>query len=191
MKGSLQERSGKYNAVFRVNGKQKWVNLNIPTTRGNKRKAETALNKLLSEYEKNPNMFDKIDFTDYIQKWLDGVKNSVDIITYEGYKHSVEKHIIPYFTEKKIALHDVKISDIEAYYNYKSVSGRIDGKEGGLSLRTIKMHGVILNLVLKQAVYEQLITDNPCTYARYPAVTENKKNPNFIQRSNAKNYCHS
>ncbi len=100
MRGSLQERNNKYYAVFRVNGKQKWVNLQIPTTRGNKRRAEQALNNLLVQYNSNPNMFDKIGFADYIAKWLDNVKNSVDTITYDGYKQYAEKHIIPYFKEK-------------------------------------------------------------------------------------------
>ena len=36
MRGSLVEKSGKYYAVFRVNGKQKWVNLQIETKGNNK-----------------------------------------------------------------------------------------------------------------------------------------------------------
>ena len=55
MKGSLQEKSGKYYAVFRLNGKQKWVNLDIPTKSGNKRKAEKALQLLLVQYENGTN----------------------------------------------------------------------------------------------------------------------------------------
>ena len=71
MRGSLQARSGAYYAVFRVNGKQLWKNLGIPTSRGNKRRAEAALNKLLAEYSENPNMFNKIEFSDYINRWLE------------------------------------------------------------------------------------------------------------------------
>lgn len=181
MKGSLQEKSGKYYAVFRVNGKQKWVNLQISTSRGNKRKAETALSELITQYNNNPNIFDRVLFTDYIKKWLKKVKSNVDIVTYEGYRQYAEKHIIPYFESKNIMLQDVLISDIEGYYSFKAVSGRLDGKRGGLSLRTIKLHGVVLSLVLKQAVYEKLIKDNPCTYARYPTsnISVIKKEPTF------------
>ena len=180
MKGSLQIKSNHYYCVFRVNGKQIWESTGIKVKKGNKRKAEQALTNLLAEYSRNPNMFDKIEFTDYIKKWLANVKNSVDTITYEGYKQYAEKHIIPYFSEKKIILQDIKISDIEGYYNAKAIGGRLDGKSGGLSLRTIKLHGVVLNLVLKQAIYERLIPDNPCAYAKYPkTIATQKKEPNF------------
>ena len=71
MRGSLQEKSGKYYAVFRVNGKQKWVNLQIPTTRGNKRKAEQALQKVLTEYTENEHNINDMLFTDYLTMWLE------------------------------------------------------------------------------------------------------------------------
>lgn len=179
IKGSLQIKSGKYYAVFRINDKQKWVNLQIPTTRGNKRKAETALNNLLAELNENPGMLDKIDFCCYIMEWLKKTENTVDIITYTSYHQLAIKHIIPYYAEKHLYLQDVKISDIETYYNYKASNGRLDGKPGGLSLRSIKLHGVVLNLVMKQAVYERLITDNPCEYAKFPKSTNKKREPTF------------
>ena len=53
MKGCLQEKSGKYYAVFTVHGKKKWVNLQIPTTKGNKRKAELKMSELAVEYGRN------------------------------------------------------------------------------------------------------------------------------------------
>ena len=178
--GSLQVKNNTFYAVFRdKNGKQKWRTLGIPATEKNRRKAEAALHKLLVEYETNPNILDKIEVADYIQKWLDSVKNTLDTVTYEGYKQYAEKHIIPYFSQKKMLLRDVTISDIEGYYNAKAVNGRLDGK-GGLSLRTIKLHGTVLSLVLKRAVYERLISDNPCEYAKYPtAIAKKKKEPTF------------
>lgn len=168
MKGSLQIKSNKYYAVFRVNGKIKWYNLEIEAKRGNKRKAETKMTKLIAQNSENRNPFDKTGFTEYVEKWLKEVKSQIDIITYEGYAQYAEKHIIPYFKEKHLYIQDMKISDIEAYYNYKSVSGRIDGKPGGLSQRTIKLHGIVINLVFKKAVREGIISSNPCEYARIP-----------------------
>ena len=50
MRGSLQKKGGKYYAVFRVNKKQKWINLCIDAKKGNKREAEAALTRLLAEY---------------------------------------------------------------------------------------------------------------------------------------------
>lgn len=55
MTGSLQIKNNKYYAVLnlKVNGKRKpkWIPLGIPI-RGNKRKAEAELNRLLEEYER-------------------------------------------------------------------------------------------------------------------------------------------
>lgn len=48
MRGSLQKKGGKYYAVFRVNKKQKWINLYIDAKKGNKREAEAALTRLLA-----------------------------------------------------------------------------------------------------------------------------------------------
>lgn len=168
MKGSLQVKSNKYYAVFRVNGKIKWYNLNIEAKRGNKRKAEDAMARLIIQYNNNPSNFEKIAFTDYIEKWLLEVKSHIDIITYEGYIQYAEKHIIPYFKNKGLMLQDVKIRDIEEYYNYKAVDGRLDGKPGGLSTRTIKLHGVVLSLVFKKAIHDGILNNNPCEYAKIP-----------------------
>lgn len=101
MRGSLQKKGGKYYAVFRVNKKQKWINLCIDAKKGNKREAEAALTRLLAEYNENPNMFDKIDFVGYIKKWLKEVITQVDIITYEEYKIRYGKPFNPVFWTKE------------------------------------------------------------------------------------------
>ena len=176
MRGSLQEKNNKYYAVFRVNGKQKWVNLNISTKRGNKRKAEERMKEILAEYDSNPGMFEKTPLSDYICKWLKTVKNQVDAVTYTGYKQYAENHIIPYFKELGLNLQDVKLSDIEGYYSYKALSGRLDGKSGGLSYSSIKKHSVVLNQVFTEAVRNRLIQRNPCELAKIPKTAAKSEN---------------
>lgn len=144
--------------------------MKIEAARGNKRKAEQAMAELIIKYNESPNLFDKTNFIEYIKKWLKEVENQVDTITYEGYKQYTEKHIIPYFQEKGLYLQNVKISDIEGYYNYKSTAGRLDGKKGGLSLRTIKLHSVPLSLVFKKAIHEGILKENSCEYAKFPKI---------------------
>ena len=90
VKGSLQIKNNRYYAVFRTDDKkQRWISLKIEAKRGNKRKAENALNELIAKYNENPNMFNKILFVDYAEKWLNSVQNQVDAITYESYKQYV------------------------------------------------------------------------------------------------------
>lgn len=170
MKGSLQIKSNKYYAVFRINGKLKWHNLNIEAKRGTKREAERAMVELIAQYNKTPAVFHKTDFVEYINEWLEEVKNQIDIVTYEGYEQYAKKHIIPYFESKHLMLQDVSIRDIENYYNNKAKSGRLDGKPGGLSIRTLKLHGVVLSLVFKKAIHDGILTTNPCTYAKLPKI---------------------
>lgn len=133
------------------------------------------MDEILSEYEDNPAMFDKIDFVAFMDKWLRNVKLKVDEVTYEGYKSYLEKHIKPYFEPLQLKLHDVKLSDIEDYYYYKSVSGRLDGKEGGLSYRSIKLHSVVLNLIFNEAMRQSLIKNSPCKYAQIPNTAKKSK----------------
>ena len=172
VRGSLQPKNGIWQAVLYFDGKYKWKSTGIKVKRGNKRKAEERLAEIIAEYDSNPSLFEKIDFIQYIDKWLRTVKTQVDTITYEGYFSYVEKHIKPYFTPLKLNLQDVKLSHIEGYYQYKSVSGRLDGKPGGLSYRSIKLHSVVLNLIFNEAIRHSLIKENPCQYAKIPKIAK-------------------
>lgn len=168
MRGSLVTKGKNYYGIISIKGKKKWGNLHIPTDKGNKRKAEQALSKIVAEYCDNPDIFNKNDFVEFAQQWLKYVANHVDTVTYKGYEQYTSKHIIPYFEPLKLKIQDMTIKDIESYYNYKSIAGRLDGKKGGLSLRSIKLHGVALSQIFEYAMYNGLIKDNPCKYAKYP-----------------------
>ena len=67
MKGSLVKKSGKYYAVFRVNGKQKWVNLQIETKGNNKRRAEKALQEILLKYSSDDYIDNNMMFIDFLR----------------------------------------------------------------------------------------------------------------------------
>lgn len=179
IKGSLQEKNGKYYVVFRLNGKQKWVSTKIDVKRGNKRKAESVMAEIISKANENPHCFEKVLFTDYIKNWLSYTKTMVDDVTYDGYDRESHNHLIPYFANKKKALQDITVRDIESYYLYKSKNGRVDGKPGGLSVRTIRIHGTILNLIFKQAIKDGLVKENVCSHASYPKAEKTVKNTSF------------
>ena len=97
MKGCLQEKGGKYYAVLSIDGKKKWIKLQIPTSKGNKRRAEQRMSEIVLEYSRNKSMFTRTKFIDLALEWLSYIKLHVDIITYQGYEQYVKKHIIPYF----------------------------------------------------------------------------------------------
>ena len=172
MTGSLQIKNDIYYVVLNLkdeNGKrkQKWVNTNL-SVRGNKKKAERFLRETISEYENNHISDNKnVKFTDYIARWLENHKSQVDIITWQGYNSTVQKHILPYFKKLKLDLQELSPSHIQKYYYDKFKNGRRDGK-GGLSARSVKLHSIVINMVLKDAAEKNLIAYNPATRAKVP-----------------------
>ena len=115
----------------------------------------------ISEYENQHITADnRTLFTDYIKSWLESHKNQVDIITWQGYNSTVGKHIIPYFKKLKLDLKDVTPKHIQKYYDDKFTNGRRDGK-GVLSARSVKLHGIVINMVLKDAAEKNIIAYNP------------------------------
>ena len=188
MRGSLQIKGNKYYVVLPDGKKRKWLALDISAEKGNKRKAERKMAEVVLEYQNPQRIHEtKTRFSDFAKKWLKYTEANVDQITYEGYEQYVGKHLIPYFDNKNLAIEDITLKDIENYYNLKSVSGRLDGKEGGLSARTIKLHAVTLNLIFKYAIINGLIRENPCTYAKIPKTAKkSEKHTDFYTEAECK-----
>ncbi|MGN0561701.1 MAG: tyrosine-type recombinase/integrase [Candidatus Fimenecus sp.] len=174
MTGSLQQKNGKYYAVINLtdqNGKrkQKWIPTGLEV-KGNKRKAEQFLRDKLKEYEDKENVIPtEILFSEYVLRWLDRKRTSIDEVTYQGYKTIVRAHIVPYFKTKAIKLTDLSRNDIQCYIDEKSQNGRRDGK-GGLSAKSVKSHIVIIKQVLKEAVKSGYLLTNPSEFVTLPRI---------------------
>lgn len=181
MTGSLQEKNGKYYVVLNTrdsNGKRKpkWISTGLDV-KGNKRIAEQILREKIKEYELRENLIHTdVLFSDYVLYWLNLIENSVDTITHQGYKSVANAHIVPYFKNKGIKLADIKRNHIQEYIDVKSKSGRLDGK-GGLSPKTMKTHRLIIQLVCKEAIKNDLISKNPCEFVVMPK--QQRREPDF------------
>lgn len=181
MTGSLQEKNGKYYVVLNTrdsNGKRKpkWISTGLDV-KGNKRIAEQILREKIKEYELRENLIHTdVLFSDYVLYWLNLIENSVDTITHQGYKSVANAHIVPYFKNKGIKLADIKRNHIQEYIDIKSKSGRLDGK-GGLSPKTMKTHRLIIQLVCKEALKNDLISKNPCEFVIMPK--QQRREPDF------------
>lgn len=165
MTGSLQIKNDKYYAVINttVDGKrkQKWINTGF-LIKNNKKKAEQFLREKLKEYELKEGLIQTdILFSEYIKHWLNVSKIKIDEVTHQGYEATANAHVIPYFETKKIKLSDISISNLQQYINDKYEHGRIDGK-GGLSPKTLRLHKIILQQTLKEAVRNNILQSNPC-----------------------------
>lgn len=165
--------------------KQKWISLGLPV-KNNKRKAEALLADVRKKYEE---MYERpagdMLFTTYLRRWLERKKPYVELSTWEGYKIYVEKHIIPYFEPLGLSMRELKPQHIKEYYDAKYVGGRCDGKDGGLSIPSIKKHGIVLREALGEAVLEDMIARNPADGVKMPAKDTSVREKRFLTAEEA------
>ncbi len=165
MTGSLQIKNGKYYAVLNFKDddgkrKQKWISLDMEV-KNNKRKAEQALKKIVTECEsKKTDIFNKQKFSDFMGEWLKVIKASVKITTYNGYKLHYYKHIKPYFDKLGVTLSDLTPMHIQNYYNNKMAER--------LSASTVKRHHANIHKALDYALKMNLIPYNPADRITLP-----------------------
>lgn len=172
MTGSLQVKNGKYYAVLNFkdeNGKRKtkWVSTGL-LQKGNEKRAKQILKNLLSEYDvKKVIPYEDVQFADYIKTWLEQARMRVDVITHQGYETTTKSHVLSYFEPLKLTLNEVTPQILQQYVNEKHKNGRIDGK-GGLSAASIKLHMVVIQQTLKDALRKNLIPYNPADRVTLP-----------------------
>lgn len=167
MKGSLQIKNNKYYAVFRVNGKQKWVNLEIPAVKGNKRRADQALQKVLLEYSENENNINDMLFCEYLDMWINQIKPLVKPSTWEGYEKVVNGKLKPYFETKRYKLRALKGMHFTEYFIYLKEHGKNDGKSGLGKKSILNIRGV-LSSAFNYAVENDLMNENVIERSRLP-----------------------
>lgn len=165
MTGSLQIKNGKYYAVLNFKDKegkrkQKWVATGLDI-KNNKRKAEQMLNEIINEYADTDYIEPtKILFCDFVKKWIELNKPNLQVTTYDGYIHMLNKHIYPYFKEKGITLNKIKPIDIQHYYTHKM--------ESGLSPNTVTKHHGVIRSCIAYAVKNNMIKENVADYVDKP-----------------------
>jgi len=168
MTGSLRIDKGKYYAILNLRDefgkrKQKTINLHLEAIPGNKRNAGKALREVLIEYEKNHITVYRKDtlFCEYIKVWLEEVKPTLEVITYEAYQSYIDIHIYPFFQKTGVSLRDLNYQHIQKYYALKSKT---------LSANSLKKHHVVINRTLLNAMKHDLISSNPADKVTLPKV---------------------
>ncbi len=190
MTGSLQKKNNRYFIVLNFKGsdgknKTKWFKTGL-TVHGNKRRAEEMLREKLKEYKDNENFSEssQILFADYAESWLVRKKDQVQLSTWESYSMYVTKHIVPYFRQLNLTLDQVRPIHISNYYDLKLKSGRCDG-QGGLSVRSVRSHSLIIQEVLEDAVIKELLPRNPARYVPIPKRERKEQKGVFLDAEQA------
>lgn len=165
--------------------KQKWITLGLPV-KNNKRKAEAMVDKIRQEYEERYALpAGDMKYVAYLRQWLEKKKTCVQLSTWEGYQNSIEGHIIPYFEKMNLSLRDLKPHHFQDYYQYKYSGGRLDSKKGGLSVKSLKHHKVVIIAPLNDAVLSELIQRNPAAMVKLPAKDISYKEKVFLDVASA------
>ena len=125
----------------------------------NKRQAEQRLRDVLSEIHQgtyaDPS---RLTLGEYLSSWMQKAENRLAATTYESYDKLISRHILPAIGHTR--LDRLSAFQIEEFYDCLSRKGRLDGKEGGLSSKTIRnLHG-ILHAALQSAVRLKLLGHN-------------------------------
>ena len=99
---------------------------------------------------------------EWLTEWLNSyVKPRKGISTFTGYEVYINRHIIPAIGD--IKLHALTPSVFQEFFNEKSTSGRLDGKPGGMSPKSMENMKFMLSAAMRQAMENELVTKNHVT----------------------------
>lgn len=168
MEGCLVIKGNNYYAKFRVNGKQKMVATKIPVKGNNKRRAEQVMREIVARYKGINLECENVFFTDFLDKWLKGIKGIIKPSTWESYDKTVSGKLKPYFEPKRYKFKDMKPEVFTEYFVFLAQHGKSNGK-GGLSYKTVKNIRGVLSSAYEYAVENHYVNENPVLKSRMPS----------------------
>ncbi len=104
----------------------------------------------------------------WLSKWLkEYAQPTIRPSTYTNYETNIRRHINPSFGH--IKLKNLKPDRIQQFFNEKAVTGRCDGREGGLSPKTLLNIRNMLSEAFTQACTNKLMAYNPVAGIKLPS----------------------
>ena len=112
-----------------------------------------------------------ISLSQWVFDWVQVYKKPpvVKETTYASYMQIWEKYVHPFFGKHPLA--SITNQEIQLFYNHLLTNGRNDGKEGGLSPKTVRNIHTMLKSALQMAV-GKIILKNPTEDTSRPSVHE-------------------
>ncbi len=105
----------------------------------------------------------------WLNKWLElyarPTIRQTTLVSYYGY---INNHICPKIG--KIKLSELRTEALQIFFNEKAVGERCDGKDGGLSPKTLRNIRMMLHAALKKAYEFDLISKNYVEFVNLPTV---------------------
>lgn len=168
LEGSLIIKGNYYYAKFRVNGKQKMIATKIPVKGNNKRRAIEKMKEIIESYKDINLECDDVLFTDFLDKWLKGIKEIIKPSTWESYDKTVSGKLKPYFEPKRYKFKDMKPEVFTKYFVFLAQHGKSNGK-GGLGYKTVKNIRGVLSSAYEYALENRYVNENPVLRSRMPS----------------------
>jgi integrase len=104
------------------------------------------------------------------ERWLQHVKTTRDEGTWTEYARNLRRHVLPALGGRQ--LKTLSPTDLDGLYARLASAGRLDGRPGGLSARTVRNIHKTVHKMLRQAVRWRLLTINPAADLELPPVVE-------------------
>lgn len=161
-----------------INGKRDRITKTVSKDK-NKPEVEEIMAEMILE-QKYGTAIDPDDMSiqEFLLMWLeDECEPNLAPRSYERYERVIKKHLIPAIGQ--IPLQELKPMHVKIYQTKKLKSGRLDGKKGGLSNKTVRMHMHLLSQSLRYAVGLQMLKSNPCSHVKAPS--KKKKQTKYLQ----------
>jgi len=158
----FQRKDRRWVAVYKQNGKRKMVY--GKTEKDAITKRQDVLNEingpLFLEISETSNVIlSDILLGEWLNEWLISyVKPYKSVSTYTGYEVYINRHIIPDIGVIKLCALNPQV--FHEFFNKKSINGRLDGKPGGMSPKSMENMKFMLSAAMKKAVENKLIAGN-------------------------------
>lgn len=163
--GSLRKRGSGYQATYTyrdAKGKQRRRSRQFDSHK----EAQEWLNTSQSSHTVDPGT---TTLADFLTSWLGSMGvTKLEAATQSWYRSAVERHIIPEIGSVKLSA--VTTVMLEAFLAEKAVSGRLDGKPGGLGPASLRRLHITLHKALDKAVRDQLLDRNPADFVDAPEI---------------------
>lgn len=140
-----------------------------------KRDAERLVNELVRRKDEGTYRGpDRLSLGEYLtDRWLPGQKSQLRPSTFDSYRRNIELHVLP--RVGGIALQKLVPEDLDGLYAALATDGRRDGKDGGLSPKSIRLVHLILHKALSDARRKGTVSRNVAELADPPKLRAAKR----------------
>ena len=139
-----------------VTGKRRQSRVSAKSVRELKKLWTDALKRIEDDDYIEPS---RVTFGEYLSHWLETYgRHNLRPTTYRGYEQVIRAHVVPALGN--VPLQKLQPVQLQAFYTDKLTAGRLDGGEGGLSPRMVRLIHSVIRKALQQAVKWQMVSRN-------------------------------